>query len=53
VTGIQDFSQFIEAKVGIDTDSILRKRQKFGRFVLATNKMDLEGEIIVLIVDYR
>jgi transposase len=38
---------FIEAEVELDNDLILRKRQKLGRFVLASNKMDLDGETIL------
>jgi transposase len=38
---------YIEAEVEIDNDSVLRKRQKLGRFVLASNKMDLDGETIL------
>jgi transposase len=38
---------FIEAEVELDNDLVLRKRQKLGRFVLASNKMDLDGETIL------
>ena len=38
---------FIEAEVEIDNDSVLRKCRKFGRFVLVSNKMDLDGETIL------
>lgn len=38
---------FIEAEVELDNDSVLRKRQKLGRFVLASNKIDLDGETIL------
>ena len=38
---------FIEAEVELDDDSIFRKRQKLGRFVLASNKMDLHAETML------
>ena len=38
---------FIEAEVELDDDSIFRKRQKLGRFVLASNKMDLDAETML------
>lgn len=38
---------FIEAEVELDTESVSRKRQKLGRFVLATNKLDLDAETIL------
>lgn len=40
-------SYFIEAEVELDDDSISRKRQKLGRFVLASNKIDLDAETIL------
>ena len=38
---------FIDAKVELDIESVSRKRQKLGRFVLATNKLDLDAETIL------
>jgi Transposase len=38
---------FIEAEVELDDDSISRKRQTLGRFVLASNKMDLDAETML------
>ncbi|TFH51677.1 MAG: IS1634 family transposase [Methanothrix sp.] len=37
----------IEAEIELDEDSISRKRQKLGRFVLASNKIDLDAETIL------
>jgi transposase len=38
---------FVEAEVELDTELVSRERQKLGRFVLATNKMDLDAETIL------
>jgi transposase len=38
---------FVQAEVEIDTESVSRRRQKLGRFVLATNKTDLDAETVL------